>query len=58
MAGIALKGQCDLVSTIVSPKVSIKEKVFIEGTKNVGNLHQLHANLQTPKEKKTLLNAD
>ena len=25
-AGIALKGQCDLVSIMVPPKVSIKEK--------------------------------
>ena len=26
MAGIALKGQCDLVSIMVHPRVSIKEK--------------------------------
>ena len=35
MAGIALKGQCDLVSIMVPPKVSIKENVSIDGTKNL-----------------------
>ena len=34
MAGIALKGQCDFVSIMVSPEVSLKEK-NIRRKKNV-----------------------
>ena len=42
MAGIALKGQCDLVSIMVPPKVS--KKVFVEEKKilkmlNIANLY-------------------
>ena len=33
MAGIALKGQCDLNSIMVPPKVSMKEKILMEEKK-------------------------
>ena len=33
MAGIALKGQCDLDSIMVPPKVSMKEKILKEEKK-------------------------
>ena len=33
MAGIALKGQCDLDSIMVPPKVSMKEKILMEEKK-------------------------
>ena len=33
MAGIALKGQCDLDSIMVPPKVSVKEKILMEEKK-------------------------
>ena len=34
MAGIALKGQCDLVSIMVPPEMSLKGKFALENNNN------------------------
>ena len=49
MAGIALKGQCDLVSIMVPPNVSIKEKVCIQGMKITSHSAKSHTKLNCLK---------
>ena len=40
MAGIALKGQCDFVSIIVPPEVSLKEKCLAYEKKNISEIER------------------